>query len=74
MLDGSSICLCVFVVVVVVVIVVVVVVVVVIVVVPTISSGRLLLQVLDWSDLTKSTNVSFHILHTCFENFHVAQS
>ena len=51
MLDGSSICLCVFVVVVVVVIVVVVVVV--IVVVPTISSGRLLLQVLDWSDLTK---------------------
>ena len=72
MLDGSSICLCVFVVVVVVVIVVVVVVV--IVVVPTISSGRLLLQVLDWSDLTKSTNVSFHILHTCFENFHVAQS
>ena len=73
MLDGSSICLCVFVVVVVVVIVVVVVVVV-IVVVPTISSGRLLLQVLDWSDLTKSTNVSFHILHTCFENFHVAQS
>ena len=64
MLDGSSICLCVF----------VVVVVVVIVVVPTISSGRLLLQVLDWSDLTKSTNVSFHILHTCFENFHVAQS
>lgn len=72
MLDGSSICLCVFVVVVVVVIVVVVVVV--IVVVPTISSGRLLLQILDWSDLTKSTNVSFHILHTCFENFHVAQS
>ena len=72
MLDGSSICLCVFVVVVVVVIVVVVVVV--IVVVPTISSGRLFLQVLHWSDLTKSTNVSFHILHTCFENFHVAQS
>ena len=69
MLDGSSICLCVFVVVVIVVVVVVV-----IVVVPTISSGRLLLQVLDWSDLTKSTNVSFHILHTCFENFHVAQS
>ena len=67
MLEGSSICLCVFV-------VVVVVVVVVIVVVPTISSGRLFLQVLDWSDLTKSTNVSFRILHTCFENFHVSHS
>ena len=66
MLEGSSICLCVF--------VVVVVVVVVIVVVPTISSGRLFLQVLDWSDLTKSTHVSFRILHTCFENFHVSHS
>ena len=51
-----------------------VVVVVVIVVVPTISSGRLFLQVLDWSDLTKSTNVSFRILRTCFENFHVSHS
>ena len=46
--------------------------VVVVVVVPTISSGRLFRQVLDWSDLTKSTSVSFRILHTCVENFHVS--